>query len=133
MVASVGSVPYIALDRAAVAASVGDIRRALADFAAEHGADLDTLHRVRLAVSEAVNNAVMHAFATPGGTVRVAADVEDEALEIVVSDDGLGFTPRTTPGTGLGLVVIERCCDAFLVREQVPHGVEVWMRFDLIG
>ena len=126
---SVGSVPYIVLDRAAVASSVGELRRAVAAFAAEHGADGEILERVRLAVSEAVNNTVVHA----GGIVRVAADVEDDELEIVVSDEGLGFRPGPSPGAGLGLLVIERCCDAFLVRDQIPHGVEVWMRFDLIG
>ena len=85
---------------------------------------------MRLAVSEAVNNTVVHAR---DGIVRVAADVEDDELEIVVSDEGLGFRPGASPGAGLGLMVIERCCDAFLVRDQIPCGVEVWMRFALIG
>jgi len=125
----VGTVPYIAFDVPASEASVGAARRAVAAFAEENGAPEDVVERVRLAVSEALNNAVTHAFAGSGGDVHVAADVEDRDLEVVVSDAGLGFRTGVSPGAGLGMLVIERCCDAFLVHNRVPTGVEVWMRF----
>lgn len=128
----VKAVPYIAFDVTAEAASAAVVRRAVADFAIENGASGEIADRVRLALSEALNNAITHAFPDDGGSVHVAADVEDGDLEVVVTDDGLGFRPGASPGMGLGLLVIERCCDAFLVRNRIPRGVEVWMRFWLV-
>jgi anti-sigma regulatory factor (Ser/Thr protein kinase) len=125
MVAPVGIVPYIAFDLAADAESVGGARRTVADFATENGASVEIVERVRLAVTEAINNAVTHA----GGSIHVAADIEDGDLEVVVADEGPGFLPGESPGFGLGLLVIERSCDVFLVRNRIPQGVEVWMRF----
>jgi stage II sporulation protein AB (anti-sigma F factor) len=125
----VGIVPYIAFDMATDAGNVGEARRTVASFAAENGASTEIVERVRQALTEALNNAVIHAFPGRAGNVHVAADVEDGDLEVVVSDDGTGFLPGETPGFGLGLLVIERSCDVFLVRNRVPHGVEVWMRF----
>ena len=130
MPALVGTVPYVAFDVPARAASVAAARRTVASFAEENGASRDVVERVRLAVTEAVNNAATHAF-HGAGEVHVAADVEEGDLEIVVSDAGRGFQPGAAPGAGLGLLVIERCCDAFLVHNRIPTGVEVWMRFRL--
>jgi anti-sigma regulatory factor (Ser/Thr protein kinase) len=127
---TVARVPYIALDVAAVDVSVGEIRRAVAAFAAEHGASRDELERIRIATSEAVTNVVMHAGGH-GGLVHLAADIEDGELEVVVSDDGDGFRRGPSGGSGLGLGIIERSADTFLVRDRLPRGVEVWMRFAL--
>jgi anti-sigma regulatory factor (Ser/Thr protein kinase) len=125
----VDAVPYIAFELPAEATGAAVVRRAVAEFAIANGAGEEVADRVRLAVSEAFNNAITHAFPMDDGSVHVAADVEDGDLEVVVSDDGLGFRPGVSPGMGLGLLVIERCCDVFLVRNRIPQGVEVWMRF----
>jgi anti-sigma regulatory factor (Ser/Thr protein kinase) len=129
MAGFVGNVPHIAFDLAPEEASVGTARRAITAFAAENGASDDLLGRVAIALSEALSNAVSHAFAEHGGSVQIAADVEDGDLEVVVADDGLGLRPGDGPGLGLGLLLIERCSDVFLVRNRLPQGVEVWMRF----
>ena len=63
---------------------------------------------IAIAVSEAVTNAVMHAYRDrEPGAVRILASFGDGAFIIVVSDDGLGMTPRTdSRGMGVGLVLI---------------------------
>ena len=73
----------------------------------------------------------MHAYAGEPGEVRVDADVEDEELELVVTDDGRGFTPGPAPGLGLGLGLIRASAAAFEIRDRPLGGVEVWMRFPL--
>ena len=47
----------------AAAESVSQLRQAVADFAYEHGVTEPRLSDIRLAVSEAVTNAVVHASA----------------------------------------------------------------------
>ena len=87
---------------AATAANVVTARHAVADYCADQALDHDG---VALAVTEAVTNAVMHAYRDrEPGTVRIFASVGDGALVVIVSDDGPGMTPRTdSPGIGLGL------------------------------
>jgi serine/threonine-protein kinase RsbW/stage II sporulation protein AB (anti-sigma F factor) len=85
-----------------------------------------------LAVSEAAANAVVHAYrATEPGLVRVEADVEEGTIEIVVLDDGDGFTDAPVPGLGFGLAFMRERALAFEVRDRPAGGVEVWMRFPL--
>lgn len=93
------------LELAATPASVATARHAVAGYCADQALDHDG---VALAVSEAVTNAVMHAYRDrEPGAVRVFASVVEGALVVVISDDGLGMTPRTdSPGMGLGLSLI---------------------------
>jgi serine/threonine-protein kinase RsbW len=85
-------------------------------------------------VSEAVSNAVVHAFRdrTEPGTVSVSVTVDDGHIEIVVRDDGSGMAPRgDSPGLGLGLPLIRRLTDGFDHRESREVGTELWMLFGL--
>jgi anti-sigma regulatory factor (Ser/Thr protein kinase) len=63
---------------------------------------------VELAVSEAVSNAVTHAFRDrDAGTIKVRARVERDRLIVVVADDGTGMRPNVdSPGLGFGLSLI---------------------------
>ena len=87
------------------ASSVRTARAAVSQFAARcgvHAAD------VALCVSEAVTNAVVHAFRDRegrSGTIRVLAECTDgRMLRVSVEDDGVGVSPRSdSPGLGLGL------------------------------
>jgi anti-sigma regulatory factor (Ser/Thr protein kinase) len=122
----------ISFEVEASAASVRRMRGWVVGFAAEHGADGDLQDRVALAVTEAMTNAIAHAYAPDGpGRVEVSADVEDDELEIVVADDGTGFRQGESSGLGAGLMVIAKTADRFAIRERTPRGVEVWMRFRL--
>ena len=125
-------VPYLGLERAALPETAGEVRRRITEFAAAHGADLRLQADIALAVTEAVTNVIVHAYpAGRGGTLMLAADIEEDELEIVVTDEGEGFRPGTSPGLGAGLSIIAETASDFAIREHAPRGIELWMRFDL--
>lgn len=112
--------------------AVAFFRQTVADFVEANGIAESHLGDVRLAVTEAVSNAVVHAFrdrAEPG-TVSLSVTVDDGRIEIVVRDDGSGMAPRDdSPGLGLGLALIRRLADGFDHRVPPDGGTELWMRF----
>jgi anti-sigma regulatory factor (Ser/Thr protein kinase) len=71
------------------------------------GIDVD-VWPVGIVVSEAVTNAVVHAYRDAGsGRVRVSASLQGHLLTLVVADDGVGMSPNPdSPGLGVGLALI---------------------------
>jgi anti-sigma regulatory factor (Ser/Thr protein kinase) len=127
-------VPCMSVELAAVPASVPAMRDALRGFLADHGAGRLVRARVTLATGEAVTNAVLHAYPDgQSGTVRIDADLEDDELEVVVSDHGRGFAADCEPsaGLGLGLALMRKESAEFEIHDRPLGGVEVWMRFPL--
>jgi anti-sigma regulatory factor (Ser/Thr protein kinase) len=63
---------------------------------------------VKLAVSEAVSNSVVHAFRDRAkGTISIRARTERGRLIVVVADDGSGMRPNVdSPGLGFGISLI---------------------------
>ena len=118
----------------AVPESVPELRTALVDFARRAGASAFVLDQIRLAISEAVTNVVIHAYvgAAQPGPVRVAAHVEDARVNIVVADDGRGMVPRLdSPGLGMGLALIAHAADNLDVHDGDPIGTQLRMTFAL--
>jgi len=91
----------------AVPASVPHARRAVASLLDRLDVDL---WAVEMMVSEAVTNAVVHAYPHGApGQVRLEAWLDDALLTVVVGDDGVGMSSgRASPGLGEGLAVIRR-------------------------
>ena len=88
---------------------------------------------IALAVSEALTNAVLHAYRTDDrtGAVEVEASISNGALVVVVRDEGVGLLPRTdSPGLGLGLGLMERASDELVFVDTQP-GLSVRMTFTL--
>ena len=120
----------------ALADEVGGVRHAAVEFARSEGVPNPPLEDLRLAISEAVTNAVIHAFRLQDrpGTVTVTVTVTLNAfVEAVVRDDGMGMSSRgDSPGLGLGLGLISSVADA--VKQRSPAdgvGFELWMCFHL--
>jgi anti-sigma regulatory factor (Ser/Thr protein kinase) len=119
--------------------NVGRIRREVVGYAAQHGVPEPPLADLAVAVSEAVTNAVVHAFRNgipAEGTVKVEVEVTaGQVAKVVVSDDGEGMTPRPdTPGLGLGLPLMAQLASSFTVTGPLDgSGTEVCMTFDLAG
>jgi anti-sigma regulatory factor (Ser/Thr protein kinase) len=108
------------------------VRHRVLDFAAVHGATPSALARIGPAVTEAVANAVVHAYSDGEGFVECDCDIENGVLEVIIADTGDGFTVRASRGLGLGLAIVAGCCDDFgLVHGGEEPGVSVWMRFAL--
>ena len=119
----------------ASAESVTQLRQAVVDFAYEHGVPEPCLSDIRLAVSEALSNAVVHAFRgrTDGTVIASVTTDASEWIEVRVTDDGSGMAPRDdSPGLGLGLPLIRYLTDQFEHRRPPGSiGTELWMRFRL--
>ena len=107
------------------------IRQEVRDFAREHGAA--DPNAVALAVSEAVTNAIVHAYVDapePGEIEVIAQRVADDCLEILVCDEGRGMLPRRdSPGVGLGLPLVATLAESFEVQVRAGGGTQVRMEF----
>jgi anti-sigma regulatory factor (Ser/Thr protein kinase) len=111
-------------------ASIAAIRGDIARFAAECGFSEVEIYDVRIAVSEIVTNAVVHAYAETTGDVRVNARCAEGELEVVIADDGPGMAPRLhSPGLGLGLPTAAGAASDMAVVTPDGGGTEVRLTF----
>ena len=94
-------------------------RLALAGIARGVEIDQATLADLKLAVTEACGNAVQHAQPGDGGVVTVRFMVSDDAIEIMVEDDGPGMDAQPVDAmpdgelseSGMGLAIIHALVD----------------------
>jgi serine/threonine-protein kinase RsbW/stage II sporulation protein AB (anti-sigma F factor) len=118
----------------AIPKSVAEARRAVSEFAQREGAGTATLAAVRVAVSEAVTNAVQHAYLDEpeAGPVRVTVERSGDVIWVAVADEGRGMLPRPdSPGIGLGLPLIARMTQGFELHEREGGGTVLRMRFSV--
>lgn len=111
---------------------VARLRGEIAGFAAEAGIGGPPLADVRLAVSEALSNVVMHSYRgdPKPGRIDVAAEISDDELHVVIADGGSGMAPRAdSPGAGLGLPIMASLAGGFEVRSRDPRGTELHLCF----
>lgn len=131
---------YIALDFLSRSVNEGFARTAVAAFAAQMDPTLDELGDIKTAVSEAVTNAIVHAYPDSLGKISVRASIfEDNLLEITVRDWGCGiadverareplFTTGGAERSGMGFTIMESFMDALSVRSKPGHGTVVTMK-----
>lgn len=87
---------------------------------------------VKLAVTEACTNVVVHAYPDGPGPMSVSADLQAGALTVVVSDEGRGILPRPdSPGLGLGLPLIATLASSLELGTDDESRTEVRMTFDV--
>jgi anti-sigma regulatory factor (Ser/Thr protein kinase) len=105
------------------------LRREMAGMAEDCGMDAEGIADVRLAVTEAATNAVMHAYAKAQGELKVTAAMQDGELTIVIGDTGPGLVEgRESPGLGAGLSVIATVAKRLKIVSH-PGGTEIHMAF----
>jgi serine/threonine-protein kinase RsbW len=94
------------------------------------GRGIDDAAAVGLAVTEALSNAITHAYRDgPVGDVVVTARDVDDHLLVVVRDFGVGLAPRgDSPGMGVGLPLISTLAQDVQV-ERLADGTAVTMTF----
>ena len=129
----------VTLDFPSRSANEGFARTAAACFAAQLDPTLEEVNDIKTAVSEAVTNAIVHAYPDTLGRVSVKLRIrEDHILEIVVKDWGVGIadvdqarTPLFTTGSedrsGMGFTIMESFMDTLKVRSAPGKGVAVTM------
>jgi stage II sporulation protein AB (anti-sigma F factor) len=116
----------------AVPESVPRARRLAAKFAFANGAAPAQVDAIRLSVSEAFTNAVVHGYRGRHGEVGITLGIAGDELWVLISDHGYGHQlPTTAPGLGWGLALIADASDEFVIAEGAQAGTEVRMRFAL--
>lgn len=116
----------------ATAEQIAVLRSEVTQYARQAGVPDGRLADIKLAVSEAATNTVLHAYRDrEPGEIRVDARVlDDGCLRIVVEDDGFGPRPRPdSPGLGLGLPTIASVADAVELTAGSAAGARLSMLF----
>jgi serine/threonine-protein kinase RsbW len=125
--------PEVRLRMPARPEGVAVVRQALAGMADALDFDAAVLADMKMAVSEACTNVVVHAYQGEAGTLEVEMHAGEVGLTIVVRDHGAGIQPRPArsepPALGLGLPLIAALSDAFELRGSAGMGTEVRMTF----
>ncbi len=120
----------------------GVARSAVSAFVAVLNPTVEELGDIRLAVSEAVTNAIVHAYSGSGeGLVYISVRLfEDREILVEIMDKGCGIEdvekakePFYTTGNGeercgMGFLVMQSFMDSLSVRSKVGRGTHVRMR-----
>ena len=130
---------YIKLALPSKSVHEGYARSAVAALAAQLDPPMEELGDIRTAVSEAVTNAIVHAYPDSIGTIWLKARiVDDDLLEITVRDKGRGipdvdqamqplFTTGGEERSGMGFTIMESFTDRLKVRSSPGKGTAVTM------
>ena len=131
---------YITVEFPSLSANEVFARAVVACFAAQMDPTLNELEDIKTAVSEAVTNAIVHAYPTTVGKVVLKARIcQGNVLEITVKDHGKGIPdidkarqPMYTTGgeerSGMGFTIMESFMDKLTVRSTPGKGTTVMMR-----
>jgi len=114
-------------------------RVTVAAFAAQLDFTLDEIEDIRVAVSEAVSNSLIHGYENdPNRIVNIVCTIYGDVLEITVEDEGKGIVDifkamqpaySTDPERmGLGFTFMQSFMDKVEVQSAVDEGTKVTMR-----
>lgn len=116
----------------AVDASIALARAAVIGYLQSADTTDPPLEDIRLALSEAVTNAVVHGYvsARVPGDVRVEVELDDLQVRVSVEDDGGGLKPRhDSPGLGIGLPLIAALAERMEADDSPSGGTRLRMWF----
>ena len=131
---------YVTVEFLSRISNEGFARVAAAGFAAQLDPTLDELGDIKTAVSEAVTNAIVHAYPDKLGKIVLKLKIrEGNVLEITVRDWGKGiediqqareplFTTGGEERSGMGFTIMESFMDRVNIRSAVNRGTSVVMR-----
>ena len=121
------------------AENLGFARVAAASWAAGLGFTLEELDDIKLAVSEAVSNCIVHAYPGRPGRVLMQLSASDQALTVSVQDEGVGIrdvqaarragVTSSPERLGMGFTLMEALSESMEVTSSPGHGTTVVMSF----
>lgn len=120
-------------------------RVAIAAFAVQLNPTLPEMADIKTAVSEAVTNAIVHAYEGRGGQIEIRCTIRDDRMQLTVEDFGKGIAdieqalqPFFTTGpseerSGMGFAVMQAFMDELQVHSEVGKGTQVCMQKRVCG
>lgn len=135
---------YMTLEFPSKSCNEAFARAAVACFAAQLDPTVEELGDIRTAVSEAVTNAIVHAYPNQLGTVTLRCRIlKGQVLDIVVKDRGVGIAdieqamrPMYTTGgsdrSGMGFTIMESFMSNLKISSEPGKGTTVHMRRKLM-
>ena len=127
----------IRMEMAALPENEGFARIAVAAFLTPLNPTVEEICDVKTAVSEAVTNAVIHAYDGQGGRIRISCRLEGDLLHMEIEDFGKGiedvkqameplFTTRADlERSGMGFAFMEAFMDGLEVESTPGKGTKV--------
>lgn len=112
----------------------GQGRSAIREFAASAEPTACALSAIAMCVTEAITNAVVHAYRHHErlGRIEMEAELDGHSLCVRVRDHGHGLKPRLdSPGLGLGLLLIAQLSARSEIISPKRGGTEISMHFDV--
>lgn len=115
-------------------------RIAVASFASQLDPTIEEIADIKTAVSEAVTNAIIHGYPDTDGIVKIVSRLNDNCIEIEVSDTGVGienieeakeplFTTKSSlERSGMGFTIMENFMDNLKVESIRGLGTKISMK-----
>ena len=131
---------YVTIEFLSRSSNESFARMAAAGFAAQLDPTLDELGDIKTAVSEAVTNAIVHAYPDKLGKIVMKLRIlEGNTLELTIRDWGCGigdverareplFTTGGDERSGMGFTIMESFTDGLRIKSTVGKGTTVTMR-----
>ena len=128
----------LSLTFSSIAENVGITRLLIASVGAQVDLPLNDIEELKVVVSEAVSNAIIHGYQNkPNHMVYLNMNIADNTLKIVVRDEGCGISDieqamqpaySTDPERmGLGFVFMQSFMDELQVESTLEVGTTVTM------
>ncbi len=111
-------------------------RIAVASFASELNFTLAEIEEIKVAISEAVSNAIIHGYQKETGEIKIKMSLVDGILKIEIADQGQGIKNisqvaddcYTNNGRmGLGLTFIDSFMNDFKIESELGSGTKLKM------
>lgn len=130
---------YMSIKLKAVSKNESLARSVVAAFCVELNPTIDQINDIKTAVSEAVTNAIVHAYSGIEGEVEIKACIDEKTIHIEVIDEGVGIeninqamepfytTKPDDERSGMGFTVMESYMDSLSVEPNNKKGLKVKM------
>jgi serine/threonine-protein kinase RsbW/stage II sporulation protein AB (anti-sigma F factor) len=107
--------------------SVSTARHTVTEWLRGHALPDPPLSDIALVVSEAMTNAVTHAYVgLAPGKVHVRVMVDPDEVMVMIEDEGLGLRPRPdSPGLGFGLAMMVMLSKRFEAQTAERQGTRL--------
>ncbi|MBS3947881.1 MAG: anti-sigma F factor [Dethiobacter sp.] len=128
---------YMQLEIPSLSENESFARVVVAAFASRLDPTLEELSDIKTAVSEAVTNAIIHAYEDRVGLITVSALIEDNTLTITIADQGVGIanpeqarqplytSKQELERSGMGFTIMENFMDSMAVHTKPGEGTAV--------